>query len=182
MSSRFMPNKPGDPRARKIRGFVAFQAPPCETHREEAQSVARLKTRLLENQNQASGNRGFANHEKVFRALQMQARPMSAYELLDVVRAEGISAPLTVYRALERLISEGRVRRVESLSAYLVCSDFSAQESTVFMICERCKAVSLLEPPAFVGDIQTIALAQGFAIKATSMEIKGVCRSCAAKA
>ena len=48
-----------------------------------------------------------ANHEQVYRVLRSARGPMTAYQILDAVRPKGISAPPTVYRALNRLMRDG---------------------------------------------------------------------------
>ena len=63
------------------------------------------------------------NVEEVYDALRTLNRPMSAYQVLDQVREHGISAPPTVYRALEQLVEQGRVHRLESMNAYVACCD-----------------------------------------------------------
>jgi Fur family transcriptional regulator, zinc uptake regulator len=55
-----------------------------------------------------------ADCERVYRALSTAHRPMRAYEILEAVRSDGISAPAAVYRALSRLIDGGLVHRLES--------------------------------------------------------------------
>ena len=66
------------------------------------------------------------NRQKVLALLQEAARPMSAYEVLDRLRAQGTSwQPPTVYRALERfcalgyLEKEGHQLRILDIQALL---------------------------------------------------------------
>ncbi len=64
-----------------------------------------------------------ANHQLVLRVLQSAHAPMTAYEILHALRGNGFNAPLTVYRALKRLMNSGDVHRLESINAYLSCSN-----------------------------------------------------------
>ncbi|HUS95399.1 MAG TPA: transcriptional repressor, partial [Hyphomicrobiaceae bacterium] len=77
----------------------------------------------------------------VIDALKDAGRPLSAYQILDAedVRSKGLKAPLTIYRALERLVACGLVHRVESLNAFVACKDEPHAEPAAFMICERCR-------------------------------------------
>ena len=60
-----------------------------------------------------------ADQDKIIvEALRGVGRPVSAYELIEQVRAKGVSAPPTVYRALQRLIGDGLAHRLESLNAF----------------------------------------------------------------
>ena len=48
-----------------------------------------------------------AKEELVLAALRKLGKPTSAYGLIEELKAEGIKAPPTVYRALGRLIEAG---------------------------------------------------------------------------
>ena len=55
--------------------------------------------------------------DRVFKYLQSQDRPVSAYDILEALRGDGVTASTTVYRALEKLLHAGKVHRIESLNA-----------------------------------------------------------------
>ena len=56
--------------------------------------------------------RSAADQDKIIvEALRGAGRPVSAYELIEQVRGHGVTAPPTVYRALQRLIEDGLSRR-----------------------------------------------------------------------
>jgi Fe2+ or Zn2+ uptake regulation protein len=51
-------------------------------------------------------------------------------------------APITVYRALDFLMENGLVHRIESRNAFLACAhDHDATSMVAFLICERCGSV-----------------------------------------
>ena len=76
---------------------------------------------------------------------------MSAYAILDAVQNARITAPTTVYRALSRLIADGAVHRLESLNAYVACSDLPhLHGSSVFAICRDCGHVDELAEVASI--------------------------------
>lgn len=119
------------------------------------------------------------NHERVYDALQAAGTPMSAYGLLEALRIHGINAPLTVYRALDRLLHEGRIHKLNSVKAYVACSHPGHHSSsTVFAICRDCgKAEELLQPEA-VAALRHEGEQHGFAADDTSIELQGTCASC----
>ena len=82
------------------------------------------------------------NQEVVMAALRAAEHPLSAYQILDVeiVRDNGLKAPLTVYRALDKLIALGLVHRIESLSAFVLCDHEPHSEPAAFMICQDCRS------------------------------------------
>ena len=61
---------------------------------------------------------------RVLELVWVKHEPITAYEILDLL-SEGQKrvAPPTVYRALDFLIEEGFVHRIESLNSFVGCSD-----------------------------------------------------------
>lgn len=105
--------------------------------------------------------------------------PVKAYDLLEQLRKEHPgSAPPTVYRALEFLMGQGLVHRIESLNAYVGCGDPEAQHIGQFLICSTCGCVAEIEDE----DIGRILVAKakelGFHVSAQTIEINGVCAEC----
>ncbi len=119
------------------------------------------------------------NHQTVFSALKRAARPLTAYQLIDAVRASGISAPPTVYRALARLIEDGRAHRLESLNAFVACThSHDSHGSTVFMICDDCGSAEEFTDHAIAERLDERARETGFRPKAAAIEIHGSCSAC----
>ena len=63
------------------------------------------------------------NQELVLGTLAHATAPLSAYDILDQLRDEGLRAPLQVYRALDKLTERGLAHRLESLNAFVCCAD-----------------------------------------------------------
>jgi len=125
-------------------------------------------------------------HRLVFDVLNKAERPISAYEVLDRVRPAGITAPPTVYRALNRLIDEGLAHRLESLNAFVSCTRCSHDSShgeahrdrAAFAICESCGGAE-----EFAGDDAFAALHRwagdhAFAVRRAVIELTGRCAAC----
>lgn len=76
-------------------------------------------------------------------------RPLKAYDLLDQVReggGPGAAAPPTVYRALDFLLANGFIHKLQSVNAFVACHHPStAQHSVPFLICDRCHSAVELE-------------------------------------
>ena len=120
------------------------------------------------------------NQSLVLDALAKSAAPMSAYNLLDHLRVEGFRAPLQVYRALDKLVAQGRVHRLESLSAFMACQDpdCTSHAATVFMICEKCGKVSERSDASVALDLQAVARSDNFSVSKTNIELRGACGKC----
>jgi Fur family transcriptional regulator, zinc uptake regulator len=106
--------------------------------------------------------------------------PMSAYSLLDELRGDGLKAPLQVYRALDKLVAQGRVHRLESISAFVACQhpDCQTHAAIVFMICEKCGKVAEKSDAAVAKVLNGLARSEGFAVERTAIEIRGACGKC----
>jgi Fur family zinc uptake transcriptional regulator len=121
-----------------------------------------------------------ANHQQVLRALRSAGGPMTAYQVLDSVRPDGISAPPTVYRALNRLVEEGLVHRLESINAYMLCaSPGRPHRAAIFAICRDCGGVREFAEGNLLRWLKAAALRQGFRADDAMIEIRGRCASCA---
>jgi Fur family zinc uptake transcriptional regulator len=95
------------------------------------------------------------------------------------LRADGRSAaPPTVYRALEFLLEQGLVHRVESLNAYIGCTHPGERHATQFLICGRCGTAVELDDPRIAAAIDTSAARLGFEVGARTVEVAGTCAGC----
>jgi Fur family zinc uptake transcriptional regulator len=106
-------------------------------------------------------------------------RPIGAYEILAALRAlvPG-AAPPTVYRALEFLVEQGLVHRLETLHAFVGCAHPDEPHAGQFLICRTCGAVSELEDALVSRSVQAAAAATGFRTEHPVVEISGRCARC----
>src|SRR3954464_14172183 len=88
-------------------------------------------------------------------------------------------APITVYRALDFLMENGLVHRIESRNAFLACAhDHDAAAMVAFLICERCGSVGEIPASPVAQGLNDAARATGFAPKLSVVEITGTCAHC----
>ena len=121
------------------------------------------------------------------RVLQLVAdagKPIKAYDLLERVRdgeGAGAAAPPTVYRALDFLLGNGFIHKLESINAFVACHHPNATRHSVpFLICEGCNAAIELEDASIVAALDAAARSHGFAPQAQTLEVHGLCARCAA--
>ena len=108
---------------------------------------------------------------------------VKAYDLLDRLAKEGGSAkPPTVYRALDFLIEQGFVHKIESLNAYVGCPNAGANHVSQFLICDTCGAVLESSSPALNEQLRILAEDAGFETSRQTVEIHGRCAECQASA
>ena len=121
------------------------------------------------------------NQQVVLDALGTAGQPLSAYQILDLdsVRAKGLKAPLTIYRALDKLIELGLVHRIESLNAFIPCDHGPHAEPAAFMICNDCKRTIEVGTRTLQRTVAKQATEQGFEVDQMRIEISGRCEQCA---
>lgn len=144
---------------------------------------ARSFVRAVEHACQERGLRLTPIRARVLALIAEAGKPVKAYELLEWVRATkgvGADAPPTVYRALDFLMANGFVHKLESVNAFVACHHpNSAQHSVPFLICDRCHSAVELEDREVVGQLEQRARALGFQPQAQTLEVHGLCARCA---
>lgn len=122
------------------------------------------------------------NQDLVLKTLNAADSPLSAYDILDRLRSEGLRAPLQVYRALDKLVEHGLAHRLESLNAFVCCADAEQHARTggvaAFAICETCGRVDEFADEGVEERLAAWATAQGFNPVRTTIELRGECRGC----
>jgi Fur family transcriptional regulator, zinc uptake regulator len=120
----------------------------------------------------------------VLGALAHSEAPLSAYDILDRLREDGLKAPLQVYRALDKLVERGLAHRLESLNAFVACADEHCHRSGLiaFAICQGCGKVDEFADPVIEQRLGDWAGGTGFKVEQTTMEIRGKCALCRAAA
>ncbi len=108
--------------------------------------------------------------------------PIGAYELLDRLRAyRRGAAPPTVYRALEFLLAQGVIHRVERLSAFVSClGDDEHRHAAQFLICGGCGQVTEIDDHGVSHALAQAAQRNGFSIEGATIEAEGRCAACQA--
>ncbi len=106
--------------------------------------------------------------------------PVSAYELLDMLSRDGRkrAAPPTIYRALDFLIEEGLVHRLESLNAFIGCPDPAHRHQGHFLICRSCRTVTEVNDRTLMSHIAKTARSHGYICENSMLEIMGLCADC----
>jgi Fur family zinc uptake transcriptional regulator len=109
------------------------------------------------------------------------AGPLSAYDILDRLRGDGLRAPLQVYRALDKLTERGLAHRLESLNAFVCCADAHCHDTgtIAFAICEACGKVEEFAEPAIAQKLKNWSRSSGFRPSRMTVELHGICKACA---
>ena len=99
--------------------------------------------------------------------------------LLDLMRTTTHNpAPPTVYRALDFLLEQGLVHKLDSLHAFVGCSHPEHPHNGQFLICEDCGDVDELESDAIMQGLHYAEKQTGFETKRPIVELSGTCTQC----
>ena len=115
--------------------------------------------------------------------------PIGAYALLDQLKASRAkAAPPTVYRALDFLLEQGLIHRLERLNAFMGCNealeghgvhhDHGHDHPHQFLICRGCGMTREISDHAVAEAIIAAAAKAGFSAARTTVEIEGYCAKC----
>jgi Fur family zinc uptake transcriptional regulator len=132
---------------------------------------------------------------QVLRLVLEAEQPVGAYALLERLKdLRGGAAPPTVYRALDFLLEQGLIHKVERLNAYLGCVEAGEgghghaahglaegrhDHPHQFLICRRCGATAEISDPAITAALASAAAGAGFTLHRATVEAEGVCADCA---
>ena len=128
----------------------------------------------------ARGSKLTTLRRQVLELLWERGRPTGAYALIEALelRYSRRVGPPTVYRALEFLISERLVSKIESRNAYVPRTHPERQQDCLFFICSICGSSTELEDPRVVRVLAEDAAALGYRVARRVVEVEGACPSC----
>ncbi len=130
----------------------------------------------------ARGVRLTTLRREVLELLWKIGRPTGAYALIEALERRNSRpiAPPTVYRALDFLMSQGFVSKIESHNAYVPCAHPERRHDCLFFICRDCGASVELEDTRLEQRLAQDAAGLGFRITRRVVEVQGICASCTA--
>jgi Fur family transcriptional regulator, zinc uptake regulator len=154
--------------------YPVFPAPDHDHHRCTADAIAHAENLCAER-----GERLTTMRRQVLETLLASHKPLGAYDIIDRAASGSRPAPITVYRALDFLIEQGLVHRIESRNAFIACVNrHSVDDLVVFLICERCGAVGESASATVAQTVKNASRAAGFTPKSPVIEIGGICAHC----
>lgn len=116
--------------------------------------------------------------------------PVGAYDILSEMQRDAEKdgkpgakvAPPTVYRALDFLMEQGLVHKVESQNAYIGCSHPDGSHDCGFLICREYGSALEIEDDSLSNLLSELASRHGFEARRSTVEIEGLCPSCRSRA
>ncbi len=119
------------------------------------------------------------NQTMVYTALLGLGRATKAYELLDILRAQGVKAAPTVYRALHELQDKGLVQHIVSSRSFVALDAPSSDtDRKATLICEDCGETRTIDSKPLLSALAANAKKNGFEVRAYHLEISTSCNGC----
>lgn len=116
---------------------------------------------------------------KVLELVWESHKPAKAYDILKkLAEGDGAPVPPTVYRALDFLLQNGLVHKINSLNAFVGCTHPGPDNQCYFLICTDCEEVTECCASQLGDAIGQSAKTNVFKMESVSLEIKGVCQAC----
>ena len=148
-------------------------------HAHDHQDDARSFVAAVEHASTARGLRLTPLRREVLELVASAGKPAKAYDLLDRLREKhGNAAPPTVYRALDFLLENGFIHKLESINAYVSCHHPAEAHQVPFLICDKCQCAQEVCDERVAELIEAQAKAFGFRPQAQTLEVHGICKNC----
>jgi len=120
-----------------------------------------------------------AIRRKVLELVWQSHKPVKAYDILKKLpKGEGAPMPPTVYRALDFLLSNGLIHKINTLNAFVGCSHPGPNNQCYFLICSHCDEVTECCTSKLGNAIGRSAKDNAFTTESVSLEIQGKCQAC----
>lgn len=117
--------------------------------------------------------------KQIFELIWESHRAVKAYDLLDKIKPQlGSAKPATVYRALDFLLEQGLIHKVESLNAYIGCSHAERKHEQLLLTCIKCHEVEERTGERVMAAIAHELHEAGFVHQYKAIEIHGLCVKC----
>jgi Fur family zinc uptake transcriptional regulator len=129
---------------------------------------------------QQRGVRFTPMRKTVYVFLLAQKSPITAYDALAKlqVQLKKALAPPTVYRALDFLLEQGLIHRLETNNSYLACDHPGHHHDSIYLVCSHCGDTQEIEDADISQLVQKRAQEQRFQATKQVLEVAGLCGRC----
>ena len=127
----------------------------------------------------ARGRRFTQQRRTLLHAMLTAGRPVTAYELLDLVRpVDAAITSASIYRSLDFLIDMGLVHRLDSTRSFIACDHPDHPHAGHFLICRECGTVVEADDKRIAKATEDLSERHGFRLDHRTVELTGVCGPC----
>lgn len=110
---------------------------------------------------------------KVLQIIWASPKALTAYEIIALL---GRKQPPLTYRALDFLVEQGFIHRIDSLNAYIGSHHFGIANAGQLLVCTHCHEVK--EVSEDVSNFGKAAKEEDFHVAQVKVEVLGLCKDC----
>lgn len=135
----------------------------------------------------AAGGRLTPKRANVLKTLLMANKPLSAYELLELLNRESDTKiqPMSAYRMLDFLVEMQLAHKLNSANKYVACAHIGCHhhhDAQHFVVCENCGTTQEINiDPQLMTQLQQAVADSDFKLLAPQLELSGLCADCQSK-
>lgn len=121
-----------------------------------------------------------SSRDLVLKTLRNNEQPLSAYAILEKVQQFGIKSPVIVYRALNALIKNGKVHKINELNTFVACdyNDDHQHLLSALTICQKCNEVHELHDHGVIDHLIKLKELNINLVKQAVIELPIICSNC----
>ncbi|MBM5786709.1 MAG: Fur family transcriptional regulator [Pelagibacterales bacterium] len=120
-----------------------------------------------------------SNDELVLDTIKHNAKPLTAYEILSKVQRVKKIQPMTVYRSLKNLQSQGKIHKSNQNKKFFLCNEnHNHNHNPILVICKDCGKTEELEVNIINKLFSNLKTKAHFQFKNFQMEVSSTCRAC----
>ncbi|MFM7498590.1 MAG: Fur family transcriptional regulator [Candidatus Fonsibacter sp.] len=120
-----------------------------------------------------------SNDELILDTIKHNTKPLTAYEILSKVQRVKKIQPMTVYRSLKNLESQGKIHKSNQNKNFLLCKEGDQHNhNPILVICKDCGKTEELELNKFNTLLSTLKTKAQFQFQNFQMEVSSTCKAC----
>ena len=120
------------------------------------------------------------NDDLVLDIIKNNSKSLTAYEILNKVQRVKKIQPMSVYRSLKNLQTQGKIHKSNQNKSFLLCKDNEHEHihNPVLVICKDCGKTEELEVGNFSKLLSNLKTKAQFQFSNFQMEVSSICKGC----
>jgi len=117
------------------------------------------------------------NNDIVFEIIKKSKNHLTAYEILNKFQNIKKVQPMSVYRSLNKLISENKIHKSNQTKRYMLCNHSHKNHNPSIAICKKCGETEELNSNLFE-EILNKKIFKKYDFKNYELEVSAICKAC----
>ena len=117
------------------------------------------------------------NNDIVFEIIKKSKNHLTAYEILNKFQNIKKVQPMSVYRSLNKLISENKIHKSNQTKKYMLCNHSHKNHNPSIAICKKCGETEELNSNLFE-EIFNKKIFKKYDFKNYELEVSAICKAC----